>query len=136
MTAPTPGQDTQRKWLEVRWPDMSPEELAAQWRVASDEAKAAWEAVAAGPAGLLARLYAAEAVCTLYSWTCGTGDSDRDKALHELWRAWTQVSGVSTDPADHPGLSDEVIGRLARQRDEIRARTLARIRSEREGLPS
>jgi hypothetical protein len=75
-----------------------------------------------------ARLRAAEEVCLMYGWTGACRDTDRDKALHELWSHWVNVSGASMSPADHPELSDERIAELARQRDETRARTLARIR--------
>jgi hypothetical protein len=46
------------------------------------------------------------------------------------------VVGVSLDPGDHPELSDEVITGLAAQRDDTRARTLAKIRDMRAGRPS
>jgi hypothetical protein len=60
----------------------------------------------------------------------GTG---REKALHELWRHWCDVSRASLSPADHPELGDERLAGLARRRDETVARTLAAIR-EREGI--
>ena len=75
---------------------------------------------------LRARLAAAEKVCVLLGWTTARNDTDQDKALHELWVEWMDLSGVSADPADHPELSDEHIARLARRRDETRARTLER----------
>jgi hypothetical protein len=75
-----------------------------------------------------ARLRAAEEVCLMYGWTGASHETERGKALYELWSHWVNVSGVSMSPADHPEMSDERIAELARQRDEIRARTLARIR--------
>lgn len=77
-----------------------------------------------------ARLEAAERVCVMFGWTAARMDSDRDKALHELWAEWVSISGVSTSPEDHPDLSDDRIAELARRRDETRRRTLARIRAE------
>jgi hypothetical protein len=73
------------------------------------------------------RLEAAERVCLLYGWSGIGGDSDRSKALREMWGEWADLPGVSLRPGDHPGLSDERIAELARRRDEIRARTLGRM---------
>jgi hypothetical protein len=80
------------------------------------------------PEEIRERLEAAERVCVMYSWTSSLDDSDRPKALFELWRRWTEVSGNDCSPAANPDLSDELIGQLARQRDETRERTLAVIR--------
>jgi hypothetical protein len=76
------------------------------------------------------RLEAAERVCVLYSWTGHVHDSDRGKALHELWAEWAGLPGTSWQPEDHPDLSDERISELARRRDDKRARTLDRIYGE------
>lgn len=76
---------------------------------------------------LRARLAAAEQVCMLYGWTGARRESDQDKALHEVWSDWVDLSGVSLLPEDHPELSDERIAELARKRDATRARVLARI---------
>ena len=71
------------------------------------------------------RLEAAERVCAVFGWTAVRDQSDRDKALHELWVEWL---GAAEDgfgsPLAHPELTDETIGRLARQRDEKRAAAL------------
>jgi hypothetical protein len=101
------------------------------WEELGTETKNEWRAIAqaavkASPE--LARMEAAEAVCLMFGWTAARMGTDRDKALHELWRHWVQVSGVSLDPEDHPELSDVVIADLARKRDETRASTLAAIR--------
>jgi hypothetical protein len=85
--------------------------------------------------GIRDRLRAAEEVCLLYGWTGACRDTDRDKALHELWSHWVDVSGVSMSPADHPEMSDERIAELARQRDATRASALARIRVQYPDLP-
>lgn len=62
----------------------------------------------------------AERVCVLYGWTgIGADDSDRAKALMELWSEWLhefEASGGSTSPKDHPALSDERIAALAGRR--------------------
>jgi hypothetical protein len=71
------------------------------------------------------RLRLAEDVCALLSWSPVRHDTDRDKALYELWRRWSHVA--STDRRDYPHLNDEVIAELARQRDETRAETLSRM---------
>lgn len=78
------------------------------------------------------RLTAAEEVCLVFGWTGANLGTDRDKALHELWRHWCDVSGASLSPADHPELNQRRLARLAAKRDETRARTLAAIR-ERDG---
>jgi hypothetical protein len=75
------------------------------------------------------RLEAAERVCVLYGWTGGGSGSDREKALHELWSDWVDVSGVSLSQTDHPDLSDERIAELAQRRDATRAATLERMRA-------
>jgi hypothetical protein len=80
------------------------------------------------PEEIRERLEAAERVCVLYAWTGGPHDSDRSKALHELWSHWVKVSGNDCSPAANPDLSDELIEQLARQRDATRERTLAAIR--------
>jgi hypothetical protein len=75
---------------------------------------------------LIARLRAAEDVCVLYSWTASTAhQSDREKALHELWSKWYNLVGpAACEPAKNPHLTDEVISDLARQRDATREATL------------
>lgn len=74
------------------------------------------------------RLDVAEDVCALLSWTAMQSKSDRDKALHELWRAWMDAGG---DPSreGNPHLTDALISALAERRDQIRAATLARTAS-------
>jgi hypothetical protein len=80
------------------------------------------------PAEIQARLDAAERVCVLYAWCPPTDmDSDRNKALYMLWRAWSDLPGTDCRPAAHPGLTDAVITDLARQRDSIRAEALDRL---------
>ena len=74
---------------------------------------------------------AAEQVCLMVGWT-GVDNSERGKALTELWNAWYneyQLAGGSSAPSAHPELSDERIRELAAQRDATVAATLARIRS-------
>lgn len=81
------------------------------------------------PEEIRERLEAAERVCVLFGWTSASHDSDRDKALHELWSEWVDLVGSAfTGPDAHPELSDERITALARRRDRIREQTLARIR--------
>src|ERR1700734_1302613 len=75
------------------------------------------------------RLEAAERVCVLYGWT-GSGNSERGKALYMLWLRWTEVSGNDCSPEANPGLTDDVIADLARQRDDRRDSALMRL-----GLP-
>lgn len=60
---------------------------------------------------LTQRLAAAERV---RGWLSAGGDSDRHKALWVLWWRWHEASGVNLAPEAHPDLSDEAIGRLAR----------------------
>jgi hypothetical protein len=95
------------------------------------------EAIAAIPpappeASTMRRLHAAEQVCLMFGWTGSPGNSDRDKALFQLWREWVDLSGVSLDPAEHPELSDERITELAGKRDQIRTGVLAKLRGETE----
>jgi hypothetical protein len=85
------------------------------------------------PEEIRKRLEAAERVCVLYGWTGVTEESERSKALHELWSEWVKmVSPGFTSRAAHPDLSDERIAELAARRDEIREQTLARMR---DGIP-
>jgi hypothetical protein len=80
-------------------------------------------------AGARERLAAAETVCVLFGWTSAHDDTDREKALTMLWRRWSNLVGNAfTSPGAHPELSDEVIASLARERDAIRERTLAKLR--------
>lgn len=76
------------------------------------------------------RALVAERVCIMVGWTPGT-DSERSKALHELWAEWLtayEAAGGSVEPRDHPDLSDERIAELAARRDATRAATMQRIR--------
>lgn len=84
-------------------------------------------------ARLRERLTAAEEVCLVFGWTRASMATDHDKALHELWRRWCDVSGVSFLQSDHPELGDDRLAELARKRDEARTRTLAAIRELRSG---
>jgi hypothetical protein len=80
---------------------------------------------------LTARLKAAEDLCVMYSWSAAHAATKREKAAHELWRRWYGIVGSDFLTADaHPDLSDAMVDLLAAQRDETRARTLARIRSD------
>lgn len=75
------------------------------------------------------RALVAERVCVMVGWTPAS-DSDRGKALHELWAEWVtayEIAGGSIDPAAHPDLSDERIAELAARRDATRAATMQRI---------
>ena len=85
------------------------------------------------PGGIETRLHAAEQVCVLVGWTAAHSESDLDKALHEAWREWQDIPGVSTAPEDHPELGDERIAELARRRDEMRAQALATLRGAEDG---
>lgn len=71
----------------------------------------------------LDRLKAAEDVCVMWAWS-PTQDSKRDKATHELWRQWTNLSGNDSSPESNPHLTDELIAELAAKRDATRAETL------------
>jgi len=76
------------------------------------------------------RLAAAEALCVAFAWSPARSSTDTEKAAHELWRRWSQISGDSCNPQDHPELSPSVIAALARRRDEIRAETLNRLHGD------
>lgn len=75
---------------------------------------------------LIERLKAAEDVCVIYGWTGSTSHrSDRDKALHELWRKWHEIAGPDACDQDrNPHLTDELIAELARKRDATCETTL------------
>lgn len=77
---------------------------------------------------LQVRLADAENVCVLFGWTGAHMDSERDKALHQLWSEWAKRYGVLLSPGAHPELSDAYIARLAADRDRIRQLTLDKIR--------
>jgi hypothetical protein len=84
---------------------------------------------AAGQLAILRdRLRAAETVCTLFGWTASAGRSDRDKAVEQAWQDWTHRYGGYTDPSAPEWKTR--IAELAARRDEIRERTLTRIRRE------
>lgn len=84
---------------------------------------------------VLDRLHAAELALTLLSWCPSTGNgSDREKALHELWRLWFDLVGYSfVSTEENPELSDSVIAALAQNRDSIRAATLRKFFEPPEG---
>ena len=44
----SPGRRAHRRWLESRWPDMSPRAIARDWGLISDQARTAWEAAGTG----------------------------------------------------------------------------------------
>jgi hypothetical protein len=80
---------------------------------------------------LRTRLKAAEDLCVMYSWSAARHETDREKAAHELWSRWVEIVGPTfLLPGAHPDLSDEMVAMLAAQRDETRARTLAKIRRD------
>jgi hypothetical protein len=72
------------------------------------------------------RLAAAERICVLTGWT-PCQDTQRGKALHELWADWADAYGADAEARHGDELSDEYIAALARKRDETRRATLARI---------
>jgi hypothetical protein len=78
-------------------------------------------------AGLAERLQAAEDLCVMYAWSPSRHDSDRDKAAHELWLRWMDVSGNRCTTEENPHLTDELIAGLAAKRDATRNATLQRI---------
>lgn len=73
-----------------------------------------------------ARLEAAEAVCALLGATATSTPlkTDREKALYELWEAWTSLHG-----ANKTRITDDQVRELARVRDAKRATTLAEFRA-------
>lgn len=78
-------------------------------------------------AELLHRLRLAENVCVMTGWTAPSGDTDRDKAAHQVWSMWAHhVGRPFTDPAQHPQL-DAAEAHLAAERDRIRQETLSRL---------
>lgn len=109
---------------------MAASEAEASWQRDAVQLQARLEAAESEVARLSARLEAAERVCVLFGWTGARHDTDRAKALHELWAEWAGIVGAGfAGPEAHPELSDERIAELARQRDETRSRTLAAIRA-------
>lgn len=72
------------------------------------------------------RLAAAEDAVVMFSW-CGMDHSPRGKAGHELWLRWCHVSGFSSSPKEFPHLTDELIERLAAQRDATRKQVVAKL---------
>lgn len=76
---------------------------------------------------LEARLRAAEDVCVLFAWSPSRMETAPEKAAHELWSRWVEISGNDCTPEKNPHLTDEYVAELAAKRDEIRARTLAKI---------
>jgi len=76
-----------------------------------------------------ARLEAAERVCLSYGWSASSHNgTDREKATYMLWCRWHNIAPPDfLNPENHPELSDEAVAELARERDEIRERTLARF---------
>lgn len=77
------------------------------------------------------RLKAAEDLCVMYTWSPVHTDTAREKAAFELWSRWYDLVGEAfIQPEAHPDLGNKPVARLAAQRDETRARTLAKIRSD------
>lgn len=70
------------------------------------------------------RLSAAEDVCVMYAWSPSVAKTDREKAAHELWAEWFQLSGNDCTTKSNPHLTDELILELAAKRDATRAATL------------
>jgi enamine deaminase RidA (YjgF/YER057c/UK114 family) len=98
---------------------------------AEDEGMDAYDQIPRAIEALRTRLKAAEDTCVMLGWSAARHEGDREKATHELWSRWANIVGSAFLAREaHPDLSREEIIRLAAQRDETRARTLARIRSE------
>ena len=75
---------------------------------------------------LRTQLDAAEQVCILFGWTSLGDDSDKSKAVEQAWHEWAAEYGsMSPTPEWRQRIKE-----LARRREEIRARTLAAIRSK------
>lgn len=71
------------------------------------------------------RLAVAEKVCALFGTTPSHLGTDREKALHELWRVWQDRYGHGVAWID-----DAEVEKLAQQRDEKRAAALATLKKE------
>lgn len=85
---------------------------------------------------LEARLAGAEDVCVMWAWSGSAAHAtDREKAAHELWIRWVDVSGNKCSLGENPHLSDEAIADLAAQRDATRAEVMRRL-DERIARPS
>jgi len=101
----TPGQRAHRLWLETRWPDMSPETIARDWEIASDRAKAAWEAVATGADGTAVALRA-----MITRKQSAITEAGRERGLGPVWHEATftaaeilAVIGDAPAPGEIPG---------------------------------
>lgn len=102
---------------------------------AEDAGMDAYDQIPRGIEALRTRLKAAEDTCVMLGWSAARHEGDREKATHELWSRWANIVGSAFLAREaHPDLSREEIVRLAAQRDETRARTLARIRSDHPGV--
>jgi hypothetical protein len=78
--------------------------------------------------GLRRRLNAAEQVCVMFGWAGIHDETDRDKAVSQLWHEWNNLVGSEfSDPEAHPDLDDDAIAALARQYDLRRHLTDQRI---------
>lgn len=76
------------------------------------------------------RLLLAERVCLMFGWTRAHDETDREKALHELWLEWLEAfraDGGNTFPPAHPDLSDARVAELAARRDATVERTRAAL---------
>lgn len=71
-------------------------------------------------------LRTAERVCALVGWT-GTGSTEREKALTQVWMEWSDSRPGMSNPDAWPDLDDASITALAAQRDATREATLARL---------
>ena len=77
---------------------------------------------------LIERLTLAENICVLVGWTAARTDTDRGKALTELWMRWSATAGPAAFEADsNPHLNDAVISQLAAARDRTQQATLRRL---------
>lgn len=77
------------------------------------------------------RLALAEDVCRMYAWSPARSKTDREKATYILWTRWLDAAEpTAVSPHLYPHLSDEEVAVLARERDDVRRRTRARLDPE------
>lgn len=67
----------------------------------------------------------AEQITVLFGWCPTHAETEREKALNQLWHEWAEERGGYL--AEHRDLNDERIAELARQHDERRATAKAAI---------
>lgn len=76
---------------------------------------------------LEARLKVAEDVCVLFGWTGARGDSERERAVSQMWMTWASMVGFEASDVTANRAINSMVPQLAAERSRIHSATLRRI---------